>query len=423
VLIAVSLVYWLSLSLSGPFQLRLVGAPCTRPRLRGRIVGALGSAKAAAAAVAALIGGLAADQFGRPAAMLVAGAVGAVLRVGYAGLQAPTAERPKSFSARDSIRALARTTRSLATGIAQGFYGGGLIAAAPLYAIVHVDRLDLSMADVGILAILSAASNTLAVPRVGVVADRRGPTLAMRIGALLGLVSLIAYCPGARYSRAVPGVGRGRHRRCLDRRRDRGGRQRPHAARVAARAMAGWNALTGARGIVAAFAMSILLQLGSSTSTAGCCCARRSRRIGVALFGGPALGAVAAADRARSSSRRTARRRGRPRVPARPSRSAAPRDGPAPRRRATMAAMRLDAQWEEERLLVFSRRRAGAGAIARPARAQRARGDRADLRRDARGGEGAARYADVEAAGRAAVAPDDVMPASASSSRTSGSRS
>ena len=33
--------------------------------------------------------------------------------------------------------------------------------------------------------------------------------------------------------------------------------------------MAGWNALTGARGIVAAFAMSILLQLGIVDVTVG----------------------------------------------------------------------------------------------------------------------------------------------------------
>ena len=45
VLILVSLVYWLSLSLSGPFQLRLWGAMYP-PRLRGRIVGAIGSGKA-----------------------------------------------------------------------------------------------------------------------------------------------------------------------------------------------------------------------------------------------------------------------------------------------------------------------------------------------------------------------------------------
>jgi MFS family permease len=254
------------------------------PRLRGRIVGAIGSGKAAAAAVAALIGGLAADQFGGPAAMLVAGAVGAVCAIGYAGLQAPTAERPRGFSARDSIRALRERSVLSRLAFAQGFYGGGLIAAAPLYAIVNVDRLDLSMADVGILAILSAASNTLAFLVWGVVADRRGPILAMRIGALLGLVSLIAYAlaPDVRvlYAASVAAgiagasIDVGIAAVISD--------QTTLASRAAA--MAGWNALTGARGIVAAFAMSILLQAGLVDVTTGLLLCAVVSAVGVALF-------------------------------------------------------------------------------------------------------------------------------------------
>jgi MFS family permease len=283
VLIVVSLVYWLSLSLSGPFQLRLWGAMYP-PRLRGRIVGAIGSGKAAAAVVAALIGGLAADQFGGPAAMLVAGAVGAVCAIGYAGLRAPTAERPKGFSARDSIRALRERSVLSRLAFAQGFYGGGLIAAAPLYAIVNVDRLDLSMADVGILAILSAASNTLAFLVWGVVADRRGPILAMRIGALLGLGSLVAYAlaPDIRvlYAASVAAgiagasIDVGIAAVISD--------QTTLASRAAA--MAGWNALTGARGIVAAFAMSVLLQAGLVDVTTGLLLCALVSAVGVALF-------------------------------------------------------------------------------------------------------------------------------------------
>jgi MFS transporter, DHA1 family, staphyloferrin B biosynthesis exporter len=282
-LILVSLVYWLSLSMSGPFQLRLWGAMYP-PRLRGRIVGMIGSGKAAAAAVAALIGGLAADHFGGPTAMLVAGAVGAVCALGYAGLQAPTAERPAGFSARDSIRALRERTVLSKLALAQGFYGGGLIAAAPLYAIVNVDRLDLSMADVGILAILSAVSNTLAFLVWGVVADRRGPILAMRIGALLGLGSLLAYAvaPEVRVL-YVASIAAGIAGASID----VGiaaviSDQTTLASRSAA--MAGWNALTGARGIVAAFAMSILLQVGIVDVTTGLLLCAAVSGVGVALF-------------------------------------------------------------------------------------------------------------------------------------------
>jgi len=305
-LILVSLVYWLSLSMSGPFQLRLWGAMYP-PRLRGRIVGMIGSGKAAAAAVAALVGGLAADQFGGPTAMLVAGGVGAVCALGYAFLQAPNAERPGGFSARESIQALRERTVLSKLAMAQGFYGGGLIAAAPLYAIVNVDRLNLSMADVGVLAILSASSNTLAFLVWGVVADRRGPILAMRLGALLGLASLVAYAlaPDVRalYAASIAAgiagasIDVGIAAVISD--------QTTLASRAAA--MAGWNALTGARGIVAAFAMSILLQVGLVDVTTGLLLCAVVSSVGVALFWRADIAEKADAG---------ARERKRPRIPA-----------------------------------------------------------------------------------------------------------
>src|SRR5205809_651702 len=58
--------------------------------------------------------------------------------------------------------------------------------------------------------------------------------------------------------------------------------QTPLAARAAA--MAGWNALTGARGIVAAFLMSVLIQVGLVDVTAGLLACAGTSAIGVALF-------------------------------------------------------------------------------------------------------------------------------------------
>jgi MFS family permease len=56
----------------------------------------------------------------------------------------------------------------------------------------------------------------------------------------------------------------------------------PLASRAAA--MAGWNAITGARGIVAAFAMSIALQLGLVTVTGGLLLCAAVSAIGVVLY-------------------------------------------------------------------------------------------------------------------------------------------
>jgi DHA1 family inner membrane transport protein len=283
VMIAVSIVFWLSLSLSGPFYLRLWGSMYPA-RILGRVVGFLGSGRAAAAAVAALIGGLLADQLGGEQAVALAGLVGLVCALAYAGLRSPDTERPPVFSARDSFRALRERPVLTRIALAQGFYGGGLIAAVPLYAIVNVDRLNLSLSDVGIIGILTAGATTLSFLLWGAVADRRGPLVAMRIGTALGLAALVAYALAPHVAILwVAAVAAGAGSASID----VGiasvvSDHTPLASRAAA--MAGWNAITGARGIVAAFTMSILLQLGFVDVTTGLLLCSAVTAIGVVLY-------------------------------------------------------------------------------------------------------------------------------------------
>lgn len=283
VMIAVSIVFWLSLSLSGPFQLRLWGS-IYPARVRGRVVGFLGSGRAAAAALAALAGGLLADQIGGETAVALAGLMGLACAFAYAGLRAPNAGRPPTFSARDSIRALRERPVLARIALAQGFYGGGLIAAMPLYAIVNVDRLDLSLADVGIIGILTSAATTFSFLLWGAVSDRRGPLVAMRLGSALGLAALIGYAlapdVGVLWIAALAAGAGGASI-------DVGiasvvSDQTSLATRAAA--MAGWNAITGARGIIAAFTMSILLQVGIVNVTTGLLLCAAVSAIGVVLY-------------------------------------------------------------------------------------------------------------------------------------------
>ena len=84
------------------------------------------------------------------------GVVAAVSAVAYAGLSAPSVGDARRFSARESLESLLRRPRLRAVVVAQGFYGGGLIAAAPLLPLVHVDRLHLTLGEVGMLAIVGA---------------------------------------------------------------------------------------------------------------------------------------------------------------------------------------------------------------------------------------------------------------------------
>ena len=283
VMIAVSIVFWLSLSFGGPFHLRLWGAMYPS-RLRGRVVGVLGMGRAAAGALAALAGGLIADRLGGPPAVGIAGVVGVVCALGYAGFRAPAASEPPKFSARDSVRALRDRPVLGRVALAQGFYGGGLIAAAPLFALVHVDRLQLSLADVGVIGILTATATTIAFPLWGMVSDRLGTLVGMRVGGILGVLALVGYALAPNVAVLwVAAVFAGIAGAAID----VGvaaivSDQTTLATRAAA--MAGWNAITGARGIAAAFLMSALVQVGIVTVQVGLLLCAISSIVGVLLF-------------------------------------------------------------------------------------------------------------------------------------------
>lgn len=283
VVVGVAIVFWLSLSFGGPFHLRLWGAMYPA-RLRGRVVGVLGMGRAAAGALAAFGGGVLADRIGGEQAVAIAGIIGVACAIGYVGLKAATTDRPTAFSARDSIRALRERPLLARIAVAQGFYGGGLIAATPLYALVHVDRLNLSLSDVGVIGILTAIATTVAFPVWGMVADQFGAVAALRTGSAIGLLALVAYAfapnVGVLWLAALAaGTGSasidvGIAAAVSD--------QTPLASRAAA--MAGWNAITGARGIVAAFLMSVLLQLGLIDVTVALLGCTATSAIGVVLF-------------------------------------------------------------------------------------------------------------------------------------------
>jgi MFS family permease len=288
-LIVVALLFWISLSFGSPYHLRLWGA-LYPARIVGRAVGLIGMGRAAAGALAAFAGGLVADRLGGPAAVAAAGLIGLVCALGYAGLRAQTAVHPAPFSPRDSLRALRERPILARITLAQGFYGGGLIAATPLFALVHVDRLDLSLADVGVIGIITAISTTLAFLAWGVIADRFGPLAPLRTGTSLGLLAVIAYAlaPDVRVLWLAAAAG-GAASAAIDIGLTATMTEHaPLASRSAA--MAGLNAITGARGIVAAFLMTALLQLGIVDVTSGLLLSAASTAVGVVLYlrAGPA---------------------------------------------------------------------------------------------------------------------------------------
>ena len=283
VMVLVAVIFWLSVSLANPFQLRLWGS-LYPSRLRGRVVGVIGMGRAAAGAVAAFACGLIADRVGGPPAVAIAGVVGLSCALAYTAVRARSDAQAARFSARESIRALRERPVLARMALAQGFYGGGFIAAAPLYALVYVDRLDLSLADVGVIGILTAASTTVAFPVWGAVADRHGPLTVLKVGGSIGLTALVLYAIAPHVAMLwIAALAAGTASASID----VGiaavvSEQTPLASRAAA--MAGWNAFTGARGILAAFLMSFLLQIGVIGVTSGLLVCAGATAIGVALY-------------------------------------------------------------------------------------------------------------------------------------------
>lgn len=283
VMIVVALLFWLSLAFGTPFHLRLWGS-LYPARVRGRVVGVIGMGRAAAGALAAFAGGVVADRIGGPTAVAIAGVIGLACALAYTGLRARSADRSPAFSARDSIRALRERPVLARMALAQGFYGGGFIAAAPLSALVFVDRLDLTLAEVGVIGILASVSTTVAFLVWGAVSDRRGPLVAIRVGSAIGLISLVGYAFAPDvvvlwFAALAAGIASASIDVSIaavvsD--------QTSLASRAAA--MAGWNALTGARGVAAAFLMSGLLQAGLVDVTSGLLLCAASSTIGVVLF-------------------------------------------------------------------------------------------------------------------------------------------
>jgi len=289
--------FWLTYSLSGPYHFRLWGAMYPAPSL-GRVMGVLGMTRAGAGALAAIGGGILADRIGGSQAVALVGAVGVLCAIAYAGFRATTHGAPTSFSARESVHVLWGQLQLRRLVIGQIFYGGGVIAATPLFALVYVDRLHLSVVDVGVVGVLTAVANTAAYPLWGTVVDRRPASWTLALGSAIGVLSVACYAFASSVAwlwlgAIAAGVASG----AIDLGINAAvSAETPMSTRAAA--MAGWNAVTGVRGVVAAFLMSILIQAHLLDMTSALVACAAFSAIGVALF------AQAGSTRARASEGR-----------------------------------------------------------------------------------------------------------------------
>ena len=109
-LAVVVLAYWLTIAFGVPMQHRLWGAmyPATE---RGHLLGVVATGRTAAAAVAALAGGIIADRIGGLGAIAIAGAIGALCALSSTGIRTSIAASAGSYSFRETWSAYQRCRR------------------------------------------------------------------------------------------------------------------------------------------------------------------------------------------------------------------------------------------------------------------------------------------------------------------------
>jgi nitrate/nitrite transporter NarK len=300
--VVASVVFWISYSLTNPYHFRLWGAMYPARSL-GRVMGILGMTRAGAGALAAVGGGILADRIGGSQAVALVGAVGVACALAYAGFRASTDTTTARFSARESVRALMDRPHLFRLVVAQLFYGGGLIAASPLFALVYVDRLHLSIADVGLVGVLTALANTLTYPMWGAFADRRGGSRTLMLGSAIGSTSVLAYALAPNVAVLWMGaVAGGIASGAIDLGINAAvSAETPMTTRAAA--MAGWNAITGPRGIVAAFLMSVLLGAHLVDVTGALLLCTGAALVGVAIYARSGSGTGLAREGVRREAR------------------------------------------------------------------------------------------------------------------------
>jgi len=189
-------VFWTSIALGSPLEQR-IWATVYPSRDRGRLLGFVGTGRFAAGTLA--LAAIATMAGGESWVLVVAAvaAFGAVSSMAVGRMEVPGVESGQRFGARESLLAVVRTpmVRSFAT--AQLFFGAGALVAPAFVAMVHVDRLGLSVSDIALTGLVSYGTTAVSIGLWSRLAGRIGPIRVILLGAVIGTVSfgVFAWAP------------------------------------------------------------------------------------------------------------------------------------------------------------------------------------------------------------------------------------
>ncbi len=186
---AATLGFWVSFALGAPLQQR-IWATVYPTADRGRLLGYVGTGRFAAGTVALFAITLVAASSGWAPILVLVVAAGAASSLAVSRMTVPDIEVNHSFSAVGSIRSVVGTPMLRSIAIGQLLFGGGLVAAPALIAMVHVDRLGLGLEDIALAGLLSYGTTAVTIGLWSRLAGRFGAITTIAAGALIGAAGL-----------------------------------------------------------------------------------------------------------------------------------------------------------------------------------------------------------------------------------------
>jgi hypothetical protein len=260
-ILLLALTCWVAIWFLAPFQLRLWTLIYPGDRM-GRFISLLGIARVAAGAAGVAAAGLLSASVGGPTAILI-GLAGAVLLATAAfGFDTPRLEAAPRVPVTQAMRSFIGHAGLRRLAVAQIVWGIGAGAAIALFPFVQVDRLALSLTDIGLIGLIAAMGALVSYPVWGWLADRGGGVAVLVVASGLGAAGLVVWALADGFGLVVTaatlmamsdaGLGVGQPVAVSER----------SSFHDVASHQAAWNGLVGIRGAVAPFLIAVPVAWG-----------------------------------------------------------------------------------------------------------------------------------------------------------------
>jgi predicted MFS family arabinose efflux permease len=253
--------FWLAWSLGAPMQQR-IWSGIYPSASRGRLLGIVGSGRSLATMTALLAVTFAAAGAGWLAIVAVVAIVGIVAGLAPSRLTLDTDQEIPSYGAVESVRTVLRRPMLRRITAAQLIFGSGMVALPALIAMIQVDRLGLSIADIAVAGFTGAAVTVVTFSAWGRLASRTSGLVSMTSGTILGTLAMATFALAPDFTvLLVASALIGAANAAID-------VSWPlliadHAARdEQAAAAAGLGAIMGLRGLIMPFVIVLPIQLG-----------------------------------------------------------------------------------------------------------------------------------------------------------------